>query len=78
MVGLLGAINYLSITPVVKVFLMAALIAFPIINLRIVSVTENNFRRECKRMYAALAIVMKIENMLPNRKELDQRRFFVK
>jgi hypothetical protein len=77
-VSLLGAINYLTISPLVKVFLMIALIAFPIINLKIIAVNEKNFERESRRMYQAATVVMKIEATLPQRKNLKETAVFGK
>jgi hypothetical protein len=77
-VSLLGAINYLTISPIVKVFLMVALVAFPIISLKVIGVTEKNFERELRRMYEALTIIMKIEAYLPLRKDVKVNRVFGK
>jgi hypothetical protein len=76
--SLLGAINYLAINAVVKAFLTGALILFPIIMKEIVDVGEKNFKRECKRMCEATAILMKIEEEFPQRKGLSENNHFYK
>lgn len=75
-VGLLGAINYLAIDGVIKAFLIVALIPLIIMMKRLVDVTEKNFERECRRTYKNLAILMKIEDELPQRKDLSGNRNF--
>lgn len=74
-VGLIGVINYLSIDVVVKALLTLSLISVIITMLKIVDVTEINFDRECRRMYESMAIIMKIEDELPLRKDLGDRNF---
>lgn len=74
--GLLGAINYLSINFFIKALLIGGLIIFPIMMKRIVNVSAKNFERECRRMYENMTILMKIEDELPERKDLSDSRNF--
>jgi hypothetical protein len=76
--GLLGAINYFSINFFVKVLLIVALIPFPIMMKMIVDFLSKNFERECSRMYENMTILMKIEDELPERKDLSDSRNFMK
>lgn len=75
-VSLLGAINYLSINVVVKAFLTLSLILIMVMMKKLVDVTEKNFDRECRRMYENIAILMKIEDELPQRRDLRDNRNF--
>jgi hypothetical protein len=72
--GLLGAIDYLP-NYSVKASLIFVLIIFPIMMYYIVDVTSKNFDRECSRMYENVTILMKIEDELPERKDLSNRNF---
>ena len=74
--GLLDAINYLSINPLVKVLLIVGLIPFPIMMERFVYFLSKNFSRECSRMYENVTILMKIEDELPQRRDLSEIRNF--
>ena len=74
--GLLDAINYLSVNFFVKVILMVGLIPFPIMMERIVDYLSKNFYRECSRMYENVTILMKIEDELPQRRDLSDNRNF--
>ena len=74
--GLLGAINYLPINFFVKALLIVALIPLPIMMKIIVDVSKKNFHRECRRMYENMTILMKIEDELPERKDLSDNRNF--
>ena len=74
--GLLSLINSLGINAVLKSFLTAVLVIFPVIMLEIISVGETNFKRECERMYEAITIMMKIEDTFPSRGELNQHNRF--
>ena len=74
--GLLEVINYFSINFSVKVILILALIIFPIMMIKIVDVSSKNFYRECSRMYENVTILMKIEDELPQRRDLSDNRNF--
>ncbi len=74
--GLLGVINYFSINILVKVVLILALIPFPIMMASIVYFLFKNFKRECRRMYENMSILMKIEDELPQRKDVSKDRNF--
>jgi len=43
--------------------------------MKIVHVAEENFQRECNRMYESVAILMKIEEELPKRVHLKDSHF---
>lgn len=75
-VSLLGAINFLAIGLVVKALLTGTLILFPMMIMKIVHVAEENFQRECNRMYESIAILMKIEEELPKRIHLNRDSHF--
>jgi hypothetical protein len=72
-IGLFGFVNSLSVHAAIKTALTGALVLFPIIMLRIISVGKSNFERECSRMYEAIATVMKIEEKLPSREKLNSQ-----
>jgi len=74
--GLLGVINYLAISPFVKAFLTGTLVIFPIMMGKIIGVAQKNFERECERMYEAIATLMKIEEELPQRVNLNKAIHF--
>ena len=75
-VSLLGFINYLSIDVIAKTLFMLIPILVAIIMKKFVDVTEKNFKRECRRMYENMAILMKIEDELPKRKDKSDDRNF--
>ncbi len=75
--GLLGAINYLPVGFFVKASLIVTLIIFPIMLIIIVDFLSKNFHRECRRMYENATILMKIEDELPQRKDLSDSRNFM-
>jgi ABC-type multidrug transport system fused ATPase/permease subunit len=76
--GLLGAIDFLPINFIVKAVLILVLIIFPLMIKTIVTSLSKNFHRECRRMYENMTILMKIEDELPDRKDLSDSRNFTK
>jgi hypothetical protein len=76
-VSLLGAINApaLAIDLPIKALLTFILIIFPIMVVKIADLTEKNFKRECDRMYESIAILMKIEEELPERRSNQKIHF---
>lgn len=74
--GLFGLINSLGEPEIIRTVLIGALVLFPYIMFRIVSIGEENFQRECNRMYEAIAVLMKIEEKFDLRGELSEKNHF--
>jgi hypothetical protein len=76
--GLLEAITYFSTNFPVKIVLIFALVPFPILMIKTVDFLSKNFKRECRRMYENITILMKIEDELPQRRDLGDTGNFNK
>lgn len=59
-----------------KFLLNASLLILPIIMLRIIRTARLNFKRECKRMYEQISIIMKLEEKMGFLEERTENKQF--